>query len=368
MVSSAVKRLRYNIGMHTPSRAELITAEHSIRKPIGLSLAVVVALEWIDKLCEHAILSWIIERVGELGAGVAFLKWASDHPVLLSLLAVAIYGCVAFLKGVFSMPEEQPQKAPVLQAEHASVPIAQHTSGAQSPNVNVGGTVKDSNFHVGDVHHHYNKEPVSHEQPKPSAQVVEAQLREITRIEEFLTRKDEWSLRETFDFPNIIKYAVLGIGHSLDKTTATPESVEEWQGFSLGGRGIIDNRFTMSLGRDVRGTIMTGKPGCFYAINLSKKHVEARATLSGLCASSQLPSSIIETLKAFDAAVEENVSIVLATINEHLAMDKRFVLEADIVTSPYVGKINATYWARFVRLRPKADDIASATRKYLDVA
>jgi hypothetical protein len=76
----------------------------------------------------------------------------------------------------------------------------------------------------------------------------------------------------------------------------------------------------------------------------------------------------METLKAFDAAVEENVSIVLATINEHLAMDKRFVLEADIVTSPYVGKINATYWARFVRLRPKADDIASATRKYLDVA
>jgi len=51
-----------------------------------------------------------------------------------------------------------------------------------------------------------------------------------------------------------------------------------------------------------------------------------------------LPSSIIETLKAFDAAVEENVSIVLATINEHLAMDKRLVLEADIVTSRMLAR------------------------------
>ena len=136
-----------------------------------------------------------------------------------------------------------------------------------------------------------------------------------------------------------MKYAILGIRHSLDKTTATPESVEELKKFSEGGRGIMDERFMMPLGRDFRGTIMTGKPGCFWAINLSKKHVDVRTTLSGFCASTQLPSSIIEPLKALDAAVDDNVNLILATINEHLALDKRFVLEADTITSPYVGKI-----------------------------
>jgi hypothetical protein len=129
----------------------------------------------------------------------------------------------------------------------------------------------------------------------------------------------------------------------------------------------MDKRFTVTLGRDVRGTLLTGKPGCFYAFNLSKKHVDARETLSGLCASTQLPSSIIETLKAFDQAVEENVNLILPTINEHLAIDKRFVLEADVITSPYLGKINATYVSRFIPLRQKADDIAAAIRKYLGV-
>jgi hypothetical protein len=356
------------MGMHPPSRSELIRAEHAIRKPIGSPLAVVVGLEWIDKLCEHAILSWIIERAGDQGAGVAFLRWASAHPVLLSLLALAVYGCVAFLKGVFGRHEDQSHEPAGPSAANASRPIEQHSSGDKSPNVNVGGTVQDSSVHVGDVHHHYNQESPRPEQPKPLAPVVESQLREITRIEEFITRKDEWSLRVTFDLPDNMKYAILGIRHSLDKTTATPESVEELKKFSEGGRGIMDKRFMMPLGRDFRGTIMTGKPGCFWAINLSKKHVDARTTLSGFCASTQLPSSIIEPLKALDAAADDNVNLILATVNEHLALDKRFVLEADTITSPYVGKITTTYGARFIRLRPKADDIATAIRKYLGVS
>jgi hypothetical protein len=190
------------MSMHKPSRADLIKAERSLRKPIGAALAIGIALdlEWIDKLCEHAILSWIIERAGEHGTGVAFLKWSSEHPVLFSLLAVAIYGCVAFVKGIVTTPEEHSQEPTAHQAQNGTAPVEQHTSGAKSPNVNVGGTVQDSTVHVGDIYHHYNQESLRDDQPKPSAQVVKAQIKEITRIEEFITRKDEWSLRVTFDF------------------------------------------------------------------------------------------------------------------------------------------------------------------------
>jgi hypothetical protein len=55
-------------------------------------------------------------------------------------------------------------------------------------------------------------------------------------------------------------------------------------------------------------------------------------------------------------------------INESLATDKRYILEANMMSSPYFGKTNALYVSRLVKLRPKADDIALSIRHYLEVS
>src|SRR5260370_37369034 len=105
------------------------------------------------------------------------------------------------------------------EVKQAARPASTVTHGDSSPAASVSGDLTDSTFHVGDVHHHYNQEPRSDEQAKPSPQVIESQIREIAKVEEFITRKDEWSLRVTFDFPDLLKYNMLQIKHSLDKET-----------------------------------------------------------------------------------------------------------------------------------------------------
>ena len=259
-------------------------------------------------------------------------------------------------------------KAGEVQEENAGQSVSTETHGHTSHAASVSGDVKDSSFHVGDIHYHYSQESRGAEQAKTPPQVIESQIREIARIENFVTRKDEWSLRSMFDFPDILRYNMLQIKHSLDKQTATPESAEEARSFFANGQGRMDLRFMVSLGQGHGGTMMTGKPGCFYYMNVSKTYVDARMTLSGFCASSQLPSSIIEALKEFELAIEANTSLILATINESLAVDKRYILEADLTSSPYLGKTNALYVSRFIKLRPKADDISAKIRTYLGVS
>jgi hypothetical protein len=78
-----------------------------------------------------------------------------------SMLAVGLAGVAAMLWGGWQLYQKRISSAVDAAPPHATLPVSTVTHGASSPGASVGGDVKDSNFHVGDVHHHYPQEPRS---------------------------------------------------------------------------------------------------------------------------------------------------------------------------------------------------------------
>jgi hypothetical protein len=198
--------------------------------------------------------------------------------------------------------------------------------------------------------------------PIPHA-LLESQLAELREIEDFVARKSEGDLRETFDFPALVDFNTKMVRQSL--TGQPEEGVVE---FSAGGQSRIDlSRTNFKIGKPGEGHQGSFIPGRVGFINTSRKYAESRATVARMAASPRLPTEIMNGLRRLDATVERNSCTLTAVLDEALQSDDNRILNFGKGGEPQYAWVNNTYWHRFEHLRPVADEIGAAIRKYLKV-
>jgi hypothetical protein len=126
--------------MANTTRAQLLCAELSVRKPGAVASMVVLALDWIAKLNEHIVLSYVTDHLKEEPTVIAMLQWAMDHPFKLFVVLVLLYALAIIIKAKHSEEAESPA-GPILHKEKH-----QTTHGVQSP-INTAGRDVVQHFH-----------------------------------------------------------------------------------------------------------------------------------------------------------------------------------------------------------------------------
>jgi hypothetical protein len=164
----------------------------------------------------------------------------------------------------------------------------------------------------------------------------EQAVKELTEINDFIVKKDEDQLRETFDFRRILEFNIRLFKKSTNLKALSRGQLKEMNDFFKGGSGVLDMRFVKvyALNNVAHVEWLPGKIG---VINASVKYMQNRSKLAGFISSSQLPSSVTEALKDFDEVVSRNFSLMCESLNKSLSDDPRNILENDVYSSPRYG-------------------------------
>jgi len=116
-----------------------------VRRP-GLAAATgILVLEWVGKLQEHIVLSWVAEHLAEQPLVAAALKWAMDYPFELAIVLVFVYILVVVLKA------RQISRGALLDN------VDQHSQGFNSPSGDNSPVLINSTHNIvagRDVHVH----------------------------------------------------------------------------------------------------------------------------------------------------------------------------------------------------------------------
>lgn len=205
-------------------------------------------------------------------------------------------------------------------------------------------------------------------QPPISPVLLESQIRDLQFLNEFIAQKDELGIRETFDLPELLKYNLKFARLKLIPESYSTESSAEIDKFFKGGQARIDIRYATLFRAAGTGAVRYEPiPGKFGILNLSSKFVTNFATLQRYESTSLLPSDVITTVKKLRETIDEDLTLMFVVINERFAHDKNNLLFEDDYSSPYYGATSAVYWERFKQLRPIAEQLTVAMRKYLGI-
>lgn len=191
---------------------------------------------------------------------------------------------------------------------------------------------------------------------------IEAQLSEIN---DFICRKSELELRETFDFPQMLKYNIKFVKRNLVQRQISKEESAQIDEFFRNGNGRLDTRYANIRSINNRAHI-DWIPGKIGVINTSARYGEARKKLSSLAASALLPTNLTAALRDFDDTVERDSTLMIESLNQSLAVNPRHIVENDVDGSNWYGSASGLYWSQFVPLRPKADAVTAAIRQVVE--
>lgn len=205
---------------------------------------------------------------------------------------------------------------------------------------------------------------VSEPIPEP---LYAAQLGELREIDAFLGRKDEMGLRETFDFPRMFKFDVRMAQNQLIPGSVSPDKLRAIDVFFAGGKGQIDARFAKVSRTEADGIHYEAIPGRIGLLNLSKTYAASLSKLDEFIASATTPSDVKDALTEFRAAIVDDTTLMFDVINERFSENAQFLQHDDDYGSPLYGAVTNNYAQRFVQLRPKADKVTAAIRRYLKV-
>lgn len=201
-------------------------------------------------------------------------------------------------------------------------------------------------------------------QPSP---VLKAQLEQFTEIANFITRKDEIELRQTFDLQRILQFSILNAKSEFAPSLMTESQYQDLANFRLGGHTLLGKKYVnQTLSPNYVDTI-TPQPGKIGIIMLSKEYVDSRKKLTILILSSELPSDVVLALKFFDKAIDDNTNLMLDSLNESLAANPNNIIYNDVCPSDFCGSAANSFWMKSILLRPKADQIVEAIRHSLQI-
>jgi hypothetical protein len=136
-----------NSGMVKPTKARMFASER-VSRPVALGLAIGDLLwEGVNKLWEHLLLTWIVERLRDQAATV-FLQWTVDHYILFFFVLVILYLAFVCVRAMFGRGEDQGDRGlrgdgPNISQERAKgahAGIVGSVGDIDRSNVNIGGT------------------------------------------------------------------------------------------------------------------------------------------------------------------------------------------------------------------------------------
>jgi hypothetical protein len=215
------------------------------------------------------------------------------------------------------------------------------------------------------VINNYNSPPLA---ATTHAALYEVQLAELREIDKFVGIKNEWQLRDTFDFIDMIKFNIRFAKNMLFPNSVPAQQLQELDAFFAGGLGILNYQHgTWARRPDGGAANFVPFPGKVFALNQSAKQAEAVSRLHQYESSSTVPADVRERLKEFSATVDQNVTLMFEVINERTSKNKNNLLHDDDPSSDRLGVINNAYWAKFTNLEPKARAVNEAIRHHLDV-
>ena len=199
-----------------------------------------------------------------------------------------------------------------------------------------------------------------------AAPLLEARLAEFQQIDELICKKDEIQLREALDFPNILKFNIAMTRRSFAPRTVSASESKEIDDFFKDGKAVVSAKYSTVTRINERINVV-GIPGKVFIVNISRKYTETRALLMAMYSSSKLPESVSAALKDFDKSIEDNMALMIDSLNDSLSTNRRNVLENDDPSSDRHGSASNRYWSKFVHLKPKANTVNSAIRSFLDI-
>lgn len=191
-----------------------------------------------------------------------------------------------------------------------------------------------------------------------------AQLQEIREVEEFIGRKSEIELRETFDFDQIVPYNLESvrariIGKKLDDLVV--------MNFNLVGSRMDPKRMKVTREGEDSIPMFDDIPGRVGVVHLSSKHIESCRTLDRFTDSSQLPTDVVTALRVVYDAVNDNIKLLMDVLDESLQDDERNITDYD-KRGQYEGRVANLYTRRFIALKPLAAAVNTAIRRHLNIA
>lgn len=202
--------------------------------------------------------------------------------------------------------------------------------------------------------------------PITKPEISPAQATEIKELSSFIGEPDEMSLRKEFGFPEMMDTNIRGIINNLHRWRRTGE-LHHYQ--LPAGDTLVDARFSKGhIRRQGGGFIMDFDETTIYFILLPKDYSSALAKLKRIENSSELPEPIIKSVKGFDRAVSQNSTHLIEVLSWAMDKDKDYYFEYDDPNSSFFHGIDGIYLESFVQLRPKADKVRNAIRKFVDAS
>jgi hypothetical protein len=206
------------------------------------------------------------------------------------------------------------------------------------------------------------------ENTRREQQVFIAQLNELGKVTDLLGGKDEYALRQLFDFPGYVKFGLLRAKQVVDPDKVSAAENEEMERYF---QGWIEAAMNPSL---VHITQVNGgaprvepQPGIPFIFRLPKQYSIAKRQLLPFETSPQMPREIQDAIKDFDQTLDANAHLLITVVKEKLAQDKNNILLEDDPSTPYLGVTLTAYWNRFIPLKAKADDVLAKIRAFLKV-
>lgn len=194
--------------------------------------------------------------------------------------------------------------------------------------------------------------------------LFEAQLAELREVEDFVARKSENELRDTFAFRETLDWNV-----RLVRVRVSGQADPAVDQFFEGGQSRLDvTRVKMTKRLDDGALNFDFIPDRVGLINIPLKYIESRQTLARMASSPRLPTDVIRGLKKLDETVEENSVTLMSVLDEALQADPTRILNHGKSGTPQYAWVNNAYWHRFRNLKPIADEISAAIRSYLKVS
>jgi len=195
--------------------------------------------------------------------------------------------------------------------------------------------------------------------------VISNQVQELQKVIDFFT-KDEWTLREVFDYPQMVKFNLRYAKDVISPNSLTPIEAAETNAFFKDGAGLIDTRF---LGGHVADNVVHIEriPGKVGVLNTSAKHEAAKKALVAFANSPQIPTAIQKAVADFQHVIGQNDSLMFDAINSR-PENLDYIIHAEDMTSPFSGVIAGTYMTKmFVPLQPKAEIVLKEIKTFMKV-
>ena len=183
----------------------------------------------------------------------------------------------------------------------------------------------------------------------------------LNSINDFISKKDELELRDTFDFPSVVRDAILAAKIQLTTAAATQAERDMVARDMVDGQNVVYVRYVHMDGNNI--TPLQGKSGILH---LTPKAVKAKKQLAIFYSSALTPIDVSDALKDLERAVVDNQEILMDTINESYAANPLTISNALSCPKKDCMTVNNLFYSRFIQLQPKATAITSAMRKYIE--